>query len=308
MANTVNAFLERLTGAAGEYNRAKVGTVQAIQSVYLDARPEVARKGQVIRVYFPDVQAFTDQAANDWFPDDINPNYVDIPFGQRPGKAIIVRDFEQFQTSTDIIEQFIDPNYKRAMEYANGQIFGLLNTTNFPTYGVMQTPQNAILDINSAKTAWNVLKRNKVPIAGPADASILYHTDIHANTLTDPSWYQESLVSATIARGIREGAGVALTSAYGNPTSGADGNTAFQFARRDDQQAPTGLFALTGGTVTVANGSTAVVGSGTSFLTQVAPAPATGVLYGQWLTFSSAATSGYDAISYPVASVQTTPT
>lgn len=114
MANTITGFLERLTAAAGDYNAAKVGTLSALDAVFLDVRPEVARMGQAIRVYYPDVAAFTDQAANDWTPEDLNPSYVDVPFGQRPGKAILVRDFEQFQTSTDIIEQFIDPNYKRA--------------------------------------------------------------------------------------------------------------------------------------------------------------------------------------------------
>ena len=314
MANNVTGFLERLTAAAGQYNRAKVGTVQALQGVFLDVRPEVARKGQTIRVYFPDVQAFTDQAANDWFPDDVNPNYVDVPFGQRPGKAILIRDFEQFQTSTDIIDQFIDPNYKRAMEYANGQIWAQINTTNFSAsttpagYAPIQTAFGEV-DINSAKLAWNILKRNKVPLTGPEDASILYHTDVHANTLTDTAWYQESLVSAVLARGIREGAaivdqqrtggGSAVGGDFGRAASG--GNTAFQFARRDDQQAPTGLTAALTGTVTVANGSTAVTGSSTTFTSQVAP---TAGPFGQWLTFSS--TNGAtptDTVSYPVKSV-----
>lgn len=300
--NNVNAFLERLTGAAGEYNRAKVGTVQALQSVFLDVRPEVARKGQTIRVYFPDVQAFTDQAANDWFPDDVNPNYVDVPFGQRPGKAILVRDFEQFQTSTDIIEQFIDPNYKRALEYANAQIFSLVNTTNFNTYPAINCSQ-ATFDIGSAKLAWNLLKRNKVPISGPGDSSVLYHTDVHANTLTDTNWYQESLVSAVLSRGVREDAAiVAQNKVGGGSLAGGDfgraaagGNVAFQFARRDDQQAPSAPSAVLTGTCTVTNGSAAVTGNSTTFTTQA--------VVGSWLTFSSTNTSITDTVSYQVKSV-----
>ena len=290
MANTITGFLERLTAAAGDYNAAKVGTLSALDAVFLDVRPEVARMGQAIRVYFPDVAAFTDQAANDWTPEDLNPSYVDVPFGQRPGKAILVRDFEQFQTSTDIIEQFIDPNYKRAQEYANAAIFSLVNATNFSTYPAITSSKYAGLDINSARLAWNILKRNKVPLNGPQDASILYHTDVHANTLTDKDWFQESLVSATIAQGVREGGGLA----------GGSGNVAFQFARRDDQQAvTTAASPANGGTVTVSNGSTAVVGSSTKFLTDVSPAAAAPNYQsgGQWLTF------GADTTSYCVASV-----
>src|SRR5271169_6709744 len=106
MANNPTAFLERLTAMSGEFNKAKVAELGALDSVYLDVRPEVARLGQTIRVYFPDLQPFTDQVANDWVPEDVNPAFIDVPFGQRPGKGILIRDFEQFQTSTDIIEQF----------------------------------------------------------------------------------------------------------------------------------------------------------------------------------------------------------
>ena len=278
MPNNINAFLERLTGAAGEFNRAKVGTLSALDAVFLDVRPEIARQGQMIRVYFPDVAAFTDQAANDWNPEDLNPSYVDVPFGQRPGKAILVRDFEQFQTATDIIEQFIDPNYKRAQEYANAQVFGLVNTTNFSTYAAVSCSQ-ATIAIGDAKLAWNLLKRNKVPITGPDNASILYHTDVHANTLTDTNWYQESLVGAIIAGATRTDAA--------QPGSG--GNVAFQFARRDDQQAPTAQTANLTGTCTVANGSTAVTGSSTTFTSQA--------VAGSWITF------GTDTTSYNVKSV-----
>lgn len=286
MANTVTAFFQRLTAAAGEYNKATVGELAALDSVYLDLRPEVASVGQTIRLYFPDIGAFTDQAANDWVPEDINTSYKDIAFGQRPGKGLLVRNFEQWLTSTDILAQYLDPLYKRAMEFANLQIFNQVNSTNFNAYNpIITTP--AELDVGSARLAWNTLVRNKIPIHGPGDATILYHPDVHGNTLTDPAWAQENIVGELIARDTRQG--VAMGGA----------NDAFRFKRRHDVQAPSGTTALTG-TVTVANGSTAVTGSGTSFLAQVAavpstnpPAPGNTV----WLTF------GADTVAYPVKSV-----
>lgn len=286
MANTVTAFFQRLTAAAGEYNKAKVGELAALDAVYLDLRPEVASIGQTIRLYFPDVGAYTDQAANDWVPEDISPNYKDIAFGQRPGKALLIRDFEQWLTSTDILAQYLDPLYKRAMEFANAQIYAQVNSTNFNTYNpIITTP--AELDVGSVRLCWNTLVRNKVPIRGPDNATILYHPDVHGNTLTDPAWAQENIVGELIARDTRQG--VAMGGA----------NDAFRFRRRHDVQAPTGTTALSG-TVTVANGSAAVVGSGTSFLSQVAvlpptspPAPGNTV----WLTF------GTDTVPYPIKSV-----
>lgn len=300
MANDVSAFFQRLTAAGGLYNKAKVGTLGALDAVMLNVKPEVASIGQTIRIPFPDVGAFTDQAANDWVPDDVNPPFVDVVITQRPGKAMMVRDFEQFQTSTDIIEQFIDPHYKRACEYANGQIFGLLTAANFNAYGAIQTAPGE-LDVLSARLAWNLLDRNKVPVQDAGNATILYHPDVHANTLTDPAWAQENLVSAVIAQGTRQDAadpgGEKIFDIQGIGTR-SPANQAFQFVRRHDQQAPTGTAALTG-TVALTNGSTAVTGTSTLFTTQLMPTvTAPQVSNVAWVTF------GTDTVTYPVASVQ----
>lgn len=278
MANTITAFLERLTGAAGEYNQAKVGRLSFIDAVYLDVRPEVARAGQTIRIYFPDIGAFTDQAGNDWAPADINPGYVDVAFGERPGYAILIRDFEQFQTATSIIQQYLDPMYKRAMEYANGRVAAQITTTNFPVYPPIQGATGTI-GIADAKLAWNVLIKNKVPIRDANDAALIYHSDIHSNMLTDTNWYQESLVGAMIAAGTRQQAA--------EPGTGS--NIAFNFRRLYDQQAVTTNTANLTGTVAVTNGSTTVTGTGTTFTTQ---APV-----GAWVTITT------DGVSYPVAAV-----
>lgn len=275
MPNNIAGFLERLTAATGEYNQAKVGKLGYLDAVYTDVRPDIARMGQMIRIYFPDVAAFADQQANDWVPEAINPGYVDVPFGQRPGKAILISDFEQFQTATNIIDQFIDPNYKRAKEYANGQIAALITPSNFNVYSpIAGTAGN--LTIANAKLAWNVLVKNNVPIQDAQNASLLFHPDVHANMLTDTNWYQESLVGAVIAQGTRQGANEV----------GSASNVAFNFTRRYDQQAPIGVTASLTGTVTTVNGSTAIVGVGTTFTTQ---APV-----GSWVTF------GTDTVSYPV--------
>lgn len=278
MANDIRAFFTRLTAAANEYNKALVGTVSALDAVYLDLKPEPVTNTQTIRIFFPDVGEYTDQVANDWKPEDFATPWIDVPFGERPGKALKFHDFEQVLTNTDLIAQFLDPNYKRAMEYANGAIFRLINTANFNAYPPITTPTGQ-LDVPSARLAWNLLVRNKIPITGPADASILYHPDIHANTLTDTTWYQENLVGALIAQGTRQNAATPDTAA----------NVAFNFTRRFDQQAPTTDSAALTGTATVTNGSAAVTGAGSAFLTQ---APV-----GSWIKY------GTDTTYYPVKAV-----
>lgn len=283
MANEISAFLQRVTGATGEFNKAKVGTLSALDAVYLDIKPAVAVLGQTIRIYFPDIGPFTDQAANDWSPSDTNPGFIDVPFGQRPGYSIMVRDFEQFQTSTNIIDQFIAPLYMRAEEYGNLQIFNLLNTTNFPltavsplqpSYPTIQTTPGEV-QVGDVKLAWNLLVSNKVPLTGPENATILYHPDVHANTVTDPNWYQENLVGALIAESTRRDVA----------SPGTPANVAFNFKRRFDQQAPTGQTANLTGTAAVVNGSATVTGTTTTFTTQ---APV-----GSWLTFGADTTAYY---------------
>jgi hypothetical protein len=58
--NNIQAWLERLTAASGEFNKAKVGKLAFIGNVYLDVRPEIARNGQTIRIPFPDTGAWSD--------------------------------------------------------------------------------------------------------------------------------------------------------------------------------------------------------------------------------------------------------
>jgi hypothetical protein len=275
MANVITAFFERLTAAEGAYNDAKVSELAALGAVWLDLRPEAARQGQTIRLYFPDLGPFIDQGNNDWVTQELNPTYIDVPFGQRPGTGIVIRDMEQVLTSTNIVEQFIDPAHKRAMEYANGQIWAQVTAANFNTYPAIACAPGTF-GIGDARLAWNILKRNKVPISGPDNASILYHTDVHANTLTDSNWYQESLVGAMIARDTRQ-----------NVAQG-DANLAFRFRRAHDQQATTAQTSIAT-THAVTNGSAAVTGT-TSAYTTTAPV-------GSWITFGS------DLVSYQVKTV-----
>jgi hypothetical protein len=254
LANSVTAFLETLTAASGDYNAATVGQLSFLKGVYLDVKPEVARNGQTVQVYFPDVGAFTDQGANDWTPEDINPSYVSVVFNQRPGKAILVRDFEQWQTSTDIMTKFLDPMYKRGLEYFNGQVASQITNANFNSNAVLVGGTNAEVTPADAANAWDSLVTAKVPVDDPNDLSIFTHNTVHKNMLTDTNWYQENLVGSMIAQKARET---------------GDLGQAFNFRKRWDQQSPKKKGTALTGTVTAAGSTTAVVGTGTQFLTQV---------------------------------------
>ena len=246
-----------MTAASGEFNRAKVGKLAFLGNVYLDVRPEIARNGQTIRIPFPDTGPWSDMAGNDWVPTPTSPLYVDVPFGQRPGNALLFADFEQMQTATDLIDQFLDPLFKRGLEYANGQIASLITPANFPNYPALQSTKLGSIDIDTAANAWDTLVGNKVPIQNPDQAALIVHNNVHRNMLTDSQWYQESLVGAMIAQGTRTGA-----------AEESPGRTAFNFNRFWDQQVGTVNTAALTGTVSITQGTNAVTGVTTTFTSQ----------------------------------------
>lgn len=250
MSNTITGFLETFVAAAGDYNEATVGQLSLLDVVYKDVKPEVARAGKTINVYFPDLAPVTDQGNNDWTPEDINPNYVSLVFTQRPGKAILIRDFEQYLTAVSVRDKFVDPMYKRCAEYLNAQIASLINTTNFGATSPIVGGTAGEVTIADQLAAWNTLANAKVPLDNSNDLSLLVHNTVYQRMLQDPAWVQESIASAVIAREAREEGKLA---------------NAFKFKPVWDQQMPTGSSTVLQGKVTTTLGSATITGSATNW-------------------------------------------
>lgn len=251
MANTITAFLETLVAAADDYNQATVGTLSLLDSVLKDVKPEVARMGQTIKTYFPDLGAFTDVSSSGFTDQNLNPNEVDLTFSAVPGTSFTVYDFEQFLTSVDILEKFIDPAYKRGAEYLNGVIAALFTTGNF-TLPVAYSATPGLIDTTDATYAWNILSSQKVPMMDPADLRLVAHNNVYANMLSNSNWIQESYVGAAQAEAARQRASLRL---------------AYNAEVLWDQQMSRTLSSAITGTVTTTRGSANVTGSGTSFTT-----------------------------------------
>ena len=85
MANNFAAFFETLVAGASEYNKAKVGRTALLDAVYKDVKPEAARIGKTVNVYFPDVGPL--QAINNGIltGTSVNPNYIPLVFQTRAG-------------------------------------------------------------------------------------------------------------------------------------------------------------------------------------------------------------------------------
>ncbi len=254
MANNFAAFFETLVAGADEYNRAKVGRTALLDAVYKDIKPEAARIGKTVDVYFPDVGPL--QAINNGqlVGASVNPNYIPLVFQTRAGAALQFQDFEQWQTAVDLAQKFFDPLYKRAKEFLNGQIAALITPANFNSNApIIGATQGEVL-VADQLNAWSTLADQKVPLEDTEKLRLMVHNSVYRKQLGDAAWVQESLVSAMIAEPARR--------------RGDLGN-AFNFQVIWDQQMPTASGLIIYGQVTVTNGSAVVTGLNTAFTQQL---------------------------------------
>ncbi len=279
MANNFSAFFETLVAGADEYNKAKVGRTALLDAVYKDIKPEAARIGKTVDVYFPDVGPL--QAINNGIltGTSVNPNYMPLVFQTRAGAALQFQDFEQWQTAVDLAQKFFDPLYKRAKEYLNGQIAALITPANFSANApIIGATQGEVL-VTDQLNAWNTLADQKVPLEDSERLRLMVHNNVYRKMLGDSAWVQESLVSAMIAEPARR--------------RGDLGN-AFNFQPIWDQQMPSSTGTILYGQVTVTNGSAIVTGLNTAFTQQLTACVS-------YLTFGSDSTKTL----YKVSSIQT---
>ncbi len=254
MANNFAAFFETLVAGADEYNKAKVGRTALLDAVYKDVKPEAARIGKTVDVYFPDVGPL--QAINNGIltGTSVNPNYIPLVFQTRAGAALQFQDFEQWQTAVDLAQKFFDPLYKRAREYLNGQIAALITPANFNANAPIVGATQGEVVVNDQLNAWGVLADQKVPLEDRDKLRLMVHNQVYRKMLGDSAWVQESLVSAAIAFEARQQ---------------ADVGHAFNFQVVWDQQMPTSSGSILYGQTTVTYNSTTVTGLNTAFTQQL---------------------------------------
>ncbi len=250
MANNFSAFFETLVAGAGEYNKAKVGRTALLDAVYKDVKPEAARVGKTVDVYFPDVGPLTNIGNSQLVGTSVNPNYIPLVFQNRAGAALQFQDFEQWQTAVDLAQKFFDPLYKRAKEYLNGQIAALITQANFNSNAPIIGATQGEVAVTDQLNAWNTLADQKVPLEDREKLRLMVHNNVYQKMLGDSAWVQESLVSAAIAKEAREV---------------ADVGHAFNFQVIWDQQMPSQSGSIIYGQVVVTNGSATVTGLNTNF-------------------------------------------
>ena len=282
MANNFAAFFETLVAGADEYNKAKVGRTALLNSVYKDVKPEAARIGKTVDVYFPDIGPL--QAINNGIltGTSVTPNYIPLVFQTRAGAALQFQDFEQWQTAVDLAQKFFDPLYKRAHGVSQRPDRRADHHGQLQRQRTHHRRLQGEVGVADQLNAWGTLSDQKVPLEDSSKLSLLVHNRVYQKMLGDAGWVQESLVSATIAAAAREEADLAH---------------AFNFQPKWDQQMPTASGSILYGQVTLTYNSATVTGLNTNFTT----AGTGGVpLTGFYLVFGNDSTKTL----YKVSSVQ----
>ena len=217
---------------------------------------ETGRAGKTVQVYFPDVGAFTDAGVADWSPEDMDLDYIDVVFDQHPGKAKLIRDFEQWQTAVSILDKLLDPAFKRGLEYFNGLIAGLITNANFNSNAIIVGATPGEVTVNDAATAWDTLATAKVPVRDTPNLSLFTHNTVHRKMLVDTAWSQENLVGAMIAqRAARRRTWVKPSTSPSAGTSSASRKPARRVTGTVSGSAASGT--VTGSSTTFASGTAA---------------------------------------------------
>jgi len=269
VANNFSAFFETLVAGADEYNKAKVGQTALLNAVYKDVKPEAARIGKTVDVYFPDFGPLASIGNGILTGQTVSPNYIPLVFQNRAGAALQFQDFEQWQTAVDLAQKFFDPLYKRAREYLNGQIAALITPGNFNANAAITGAIQGEVGVADQLNAWGTLADQKVPLEDSDKLSLMVHNRVYQKMLGDSAWVQESLVSATIASAARQDADLAH---------------AFNFRPKWDQQMPTASGSILYGQLTLTSGSATITGLNTNFTTA---GPSGANLVGQYLVFGN---------------------
>ena len=252
MANNFSAFFETLVAGADEYNKAKVGQTALLDAVYKDVKPEAARIGKTIDVYFPDFGPLANIGNGILTGQTVSPNYIPLVFQNRAGAALQFQDFEQWQTAVDLAQKFFDPLYKRAREFLNGQLAALITTSNFNANAVVTGAIQGEVGVADQLNAWGILADQKVPLDDSDKLKLLVHNRVYQKMLGDAGWVQESLVASAIASDARTKAQL---------------QHAFNFQPVWDQQMPTASGSILYGQVTLTSASATVTGLNTNFTT-----------------------------------------
>lgn len=235
MANTISGFYQTVVAAIQEASQALVYNLRLADSVYMDYKPEVAQIGQTLNVVIPGIRTnqVTDMGTGDISLTDASTTTTPIVFNKHPGDAMVIRDFEQYNSPVTLRRAFLDSSLKGIKENINGNIAALFNSTNFSVNSVINTTSH-IITTAQFLGGMAVLSDQRVPVTADAENMCLaLPSTPYTAILGDSNWTQAQIAGMPTAIAVRA-TGV-MPTAYGTtlkldqqmPTTGAVGSRTF---------------------------------------------------------------------------------
>jgi len=242
LANTITSFFQTVVSATGEATRLLAPTWAAHDAIFWDFKPDqTGILGQTINAAIPvdPTNSVADIGSGDAILSDIAFTTTPIVYNKHPQFGYVVRDYEQFNSPTDIRRVFLDAAIKGIKNNINAQVTALFNTTNFTTNTAVSAT-GGVVTVPQFLGAMAVLADQRVPVqTDPQNMSVLLpsvpYTKMMDGTTggSGAAWNQAFIVGQPTAQAIHENAKIPM--AFGAsfyldqqmPTSGSVGSRTF---------------------------------------------------------------------------------
>ncbi len=215
MANAISSFFQTLVTAATEASQTLVGTTAMMDAIYVDYQPVAASVGQTLNIPIP--ASVTSQVADAGSGDptftDVNFTTKSIVFNKHPQYGFVIRDFEQFNSPTQIRNLLVDPALKGIAEQVNGVIAALVNSTALNVNTTISTT-GSIITPDQFVQGQVALMNQKVPVLDSPNMTFLQAPTLWGKMLRSDPWTQESQVGVEQAIAAKKMG--ALRMAYGS--------------------------------------------------------------------------------------------
>jgi hypothetical protein len=201
IANAISTFYQTLVTAATQASEALVGTNSLMDSVFMDYKPQVADLGQTLNVNVPNIVTaqVTDAGTSDIALTDVAVTSIPIVFNKHPYYGFVVRDYEQYNTPSNLRMTFLDAAIKGISENIDGNIASLCTSANFNVNAVI-TATGGYPTVPQFLAGYSNLADQRVPVTDTANMSFVNTPHSYARILGDSGWTSNLIAGAQLAQ------------------------------------------------------------------------------------------------------------
>jgi hypothetical protein len=133
---------------------------------------------------------------------DVSETTVPITFNKHPQDALVIRNFEEFNSPVRLRRVFLDSAIKGIMENINAAVTAKFTTGNFTTNSAISATSH-IITVAQFLSGLAVLSDQRVNTDDPENMSLLVASTPYAAILGDSNWTNAQIAGNTRAEAIR---------------------------------------------------------------------------------------------------------